>query len=130
MVKAGSIYEKVCTNGLSHFLEHMFFKGGTKYQTPRDVVLSLDAIGANFNAYTSDEYARYYVTCAPSFVSSAVDVLSDMLCHAAFPEPELEREKGVITQEIMMYHDDPASLVQEKWAHSYYGDNPYGRSTL
>ncbi len=130
MVKAGSVYEDRRTNGLSHFLEHMFFKGGKKYQTPHDVALALDAIGADYNAYTSNDYAGYYIKCAPLFFDTAVDVLSDMLCETAFPEPELEREKGVITQEVMMYQDDPASLVWDKWGEAYYGDNPYGWTTL
>lgn len=130
MVKAGSIYEDKRTNGLSHFLEHMFFKGGKKYPTPHSVALALDAIGADYNAYTSDDYAGYYIKCAPLFLETAVDVLQDMMCETAFPEPELEREKGVITQEVMMYEDDPASLVWDKWSLAYYGDNSFGRSTL
>lgn len=130
MVKAGSIYETRETNGLSHFLEHMFFKGGKKYPTPKAVAETIDAFGGEFNAYTSEEYAGYYVKCAPEFVHQAADVLADMLVHAQFPKEELEREKGVIIQEIMMYEDMPHVQVAEYRKRRYYGDNSFGRPVL
>lgn len=130
MVKAGSIYETVKTNGISHFLEHMFFKGGKKYPTPIAVAQAVDSFGGEFNAYTSDEYAGYYVKCAPEFIIQAVDVLSDMLVNPQFPIDEMEREKGVVIQEIKMYEDNPARLVFDKRKRFFYGDNSFGRSTL
>ena len=130
MVKAWSIYESSKTNGLSHFLEHMFFKGGTTYQTPRDVALALDSIGASYNAYTSDEYAWYYVKSSPDFFEKAIDILQDMMVNTQFPEAEMEREKWVVIQEIKMYDDDPASLVRDKRGQYFYGDNNFGRSIL
>lgn len=129
-VKAGSIYETRETNGLSHFLEHMFFKGGKKYKTPKIVAETVDAFGGEFNAFTGDEYAGYYVKCAPQYAMKALDVLADMMLHAQFPVDEMEREKWVVIQEIMMYEDMPHRQVMEKRQERYYGDNSYGWTTL
>ena len=129
-VKAWSVYETKKSNGLSHFLEHMFFKGGIKYPTPMSVAASVDAFGGEFNAYTSDEYAGYYVKSAPQHTYKALDILSDMIVDSQFPEAELEREKGVITQEIMMDNDNPWRNVRRRWAQRYKGDNSFWRSTL
>jgi predicted Zn-dependent peptidase len=130
LVKAGSIYETRETNGLSHFLEHMFFKGGKKYTTPKIVAETIDAFGGEFNAFTGDEYAGYYVKCAPEYTMQSLDVLADMMLHAQFPKDEMEREKGVVIQEIMMYEDMPHRQVMDKWQERYYGDNSYGWTTL
>jgi len=108
----------------------MFFKGGIKYPDPKTVAETVDAYGGEFNAYTSDEYAGYYIKCAPQYVPTSLDVLADMLVHAQFPKDELEREKDVVIQEIMMYEDMPQRQVMEKRQTWYYGDNPYGWSTL
>lgn len=128
--KAGSIYETRETNGISHFLEHMFFKGGKKYPTPKSVAAAVDAFGGEFNAYTGDEYAGYYVKAAPQFLTQAIDVLGDMMINPQFPHDEMEREKGVVIQEIKMYEDNPQRLVFDKWQEYFYGDNSYGWSTL
>jgi predicted Zn-dependent peptidase len=117
-------------NGISHFLEHMFFKGGKKYPTPHSVAEAVDSFGGEFNAFTSDEYAGYYVKCAPGFVHQAIDVLSDMLVDAQFPEEEMQREKSVVIQEMAMYEDMPNRQVYDKWKEWYYGDNSYGRPTI
>lgn len=130
MVKAWSVMETAETNGLSHFLEHMFFKWGKRYPTPKSVAQALDTLGADYNAFTGEEYAGYYVKCAPMFVEKAIDVLSDMLVNTQFPEAELEREKGVIVQEIKMYEDMPNRMVWDKWKHRYYGETSYGRPIL
>lgn len=130
LVKAWSIYETRETNGLSHFLEHLFFKWGKKYPSPKSVAETIDAFGGDFNAFTGGEYAGYYIKCAPEFVPQAMDVLSDMMIHPQFPKEELEREKWVILQEIKMYEDNPQSRVRTKWNERYYGDNSYGWSTL
>lgn len=126
MVKAGSIYESVATNGLSHFLEHMFFKWWIQYQTPKAVAETIDRIGGEFNAYTADEYASYYVKCSPEHSMTAIDVLADMMVNAQFPVPELEREKQVVIQEIKMYEDNPQSLVYQRWKPWFLWDNSYG----
>ncbi len=129
-VKAGSIYETRKTNGISHFLEHMFFKWGKKYQTPAAVAQAVESFGGEFNAYTGEEIASYYVKCPPAFATKALDVLADMMIHAQFPQEEMEREKLVVVQEIKMYDDNPQALVSEKRNTRYTGDNPYGRSIL
>ena len=129
-VKAWSIYEDKRTNGISHFLEHMFFKGGKKYQTPSDVAIAVESFGGEFNAYTGDEIASYYVKCPPTHAIKALDVLADMMIHAQFPVDEMEREKLVVVQEIKMYDDNPQALVSQQWNQRYHGDNPYGRTIL
>jgi predicted Zn-dependent peptidase len=93
LVKAGSIYETRETNGISHFLEHMFFKGGKIYTTPHAVAAAVDTFGGEFNAYTANEYAGYYIKCAPEYAHKAVEILADMLVNAQFPVEEMEREK-------------------------------------
>ncbi|MCX6824783.1 MAG: pitrilysin family protein [candidate division SR1 bacterium] len=130
MCKAGSIYENRENNGISHFLEHLFFKGGNKYPTPKAVAEAVDKFGGEFNAYTGDEYAGYYVKCAPEFIDRAIDVLADMMNHAKFPTDELEREKGVVIQELKMYEDNPMSMAMQKWQGYYFGDNSFGRPII
>ena len=130
MVKAGSIYETRKTNWLSHFLEHMFFKGWKKYKTPKEVAEAVDRIGGEFNAYTSAEYAAYYVKSSPEHVKISLDVLADMIVNAQFPKPEMEREKQVVVQEIKMYEDNPQRLVLRHRKPRFLGDNSYGRPIL
>lgn len=130
MCKAGNQYETKTTNGISHFLEHLFFKWGKKYPTPKSVAEAVDKFWWEFNAYTGDEYAGYYVKCAPDFVNKAIDVLWDMMINAQFPKDELEREKWVVIQELKMYEDNPMALVTQKRQQRYFGDNNYGRPTI
>ena len=130
LAHAWSIYETRQTNWISHFLEHMFFKWGIKYKTPKEVAATIDAIWGNFNAFTWDYIAWYYVKSAPDYTNIALDVLSDMLVNAQFPQAEMEREKWVVIQEIMMYNDLPQKLVLDKFQRFYYGNNPYGWPTL
>ncbi len=129
-VKAGSIYEDDTTNGISHFLEHMFFKGGVRYPTSQDVSRVIDEIGGEHNAYTSDDAASYYIKTAPDFMELAIDVLSDMIINSQFPIDELATEQWVVVQEIKMIEDNPARWIyslRRKW---YMGDNPYGRPVI
>lgn len=130
MCKAWSIYENRENNGISHFLEHLFFKWGNKYPTPKAVAEAVDKFWGEFNAYTGDEYAGYYVKCAPEFIDRAIDVLADMMNHAKFPTDELEREKGVVIQELKMYEDNPMSMAMQKWQGYYFGDNSFGRPII
>ncbi len=126
LVKAWSIYEQRWTNGLSHFLEHMFFKWGKKYTTPKQVADEVDSFGWEFNAFTWSEYAWYYVKCAPDYITRALDVLWDMMVFPQFPKEEMEREKGVVIQEIAMYEDNPQRQVRTKQNERYHGDNSFG----
>lgn len=130
MCKAGSIYETRTTNWISHFLEHLFFKWGKRYPTPKSVAEAVDKFWGEFNAYTGDEYAGYYVKCAPEFTNQAIDVLGDMMMNPQFPKDELEREKGVVIQELKMYEDNPMALVSQKRQQRYFGDNNYGWPTI
>ena len=130
MCKAWSIYENRENNGISHFLEHLFFKWGNKYPTPKAVAEAVDKFWGEFNAYTGDEYAGYYVKCAPEFIDRAIDVVADMMNHAKFPTDELEREKGVVIQELKMYEDNPMSMAMQKWQGYYFGDNSFGRPII
>jgi len=130
LAKAWSIYETRETNGISHFLEHLFFKWWKKYKNPQEVAEAVDTFWWEFNAFTGDEYAGYYVKSSPEFVLKSIDVLWDMMINAYFPEEEMQREKWVVIQEIMMYQDNPAALVMDKWKEFYFWDNSYGRPTL
>lgn len=107
----GSRYEQDRVAGISHFLEHMAFKGGKKYPTARAVSEAMDAIGAENNASTSQEYTNYYVRAATSVLPKAVDVLADVLLAPRLAEEEIEKERGVIIEEINMYEDDPKDYV-------------------
>jgi len=108
----------------------MFFKWWKKYPTPKSVAQAVDSFWWEFNAYTWDEYAWYYVKSAPEFLHQATDVLGDMMIHPQFPKEELEREKWVVIQEIKMYEDNPQRLVIDKRQEYFFWDNSYGRSTL
>ena len=130
MCKAGSIYENEENNGIGHFLEHLFFKGGNKYTTPKAVAEAVDKFWGEFNAYTGDEFAGYYIKCAPEFIDKAIDVLADMMNHAKFNPEELEKEKWVVIQELKMYEDNPMAMVMQKWQSYYLGDNSYWRPII
>jgi predicted Zn-dependent peptidase len=127
---AGSRYETNAERGISHFLEHMFFKGGKKYPTTKDVSVAIDSVGGTFNAFTGKEYAGYYVKVAAEQVELACDVLSDMLVHASFPAEEIEKERGVIIEEERMYQDTPMYRVGWDFELLLYGDHPLGWDTI
>src|SRR3954464_5691156 len=111
MYAAGSRYEPAETSGIAHFAEHMFFKGTERRPTARDIAFEVDSIGGEFNAFTGKEYTGYYIKCAAEHVSVALDVLADMLLHSRFDPAEIEREKGVIVEEMNMYLDTPTSFL-------------------
>ena len=111
MLAAGSRYETAETRGIAHFAEHMFFKGTERRPTSRDLSSLVDGIGGEFNAFTSKEYTAYYIRCAGEQRDTALDVLVDMLLHSKFDAGELEREKGVILEEMNMYFDTPRDYV-------------------
>lgn len=107
LVGAGSRYESEKERGIAHFLEHMFFKGAEKYSNAKEVAEKIDGIGGDFNAFTGKEYAGYYVKVAAENKEVAFDVLSDMLLKAKFDPEEIEKERGVILEELNMYEDMP-----------------------
>jgi predicted Zn-dependent peptidase len=130
MLAAGSRYENASNRGIAHFAEHMFFKGTERRPTARDLSMEVDKIGGEFNAFTSKEYTGYYIRCAAEQRDTALDVLVDMLRHSKFDTDELEREKGVIIEEMNMYVDTPRDYVSSVYEELVFGSNPLGWETL
>ncbi len=126
IVSAGSKYETKAQNGVSHFLEHMCFKGTTKRPRVIDIALELDSIGSQSNAFTSQEFTGYYAKSHPSHLSTILDVVSDLYQNPVFDENEIEKEKGVIVEEINMYEDMPHKIVHDVFMEALYGDQPAG----
>jgi predicted Zn-dependent peptidase len=126
MVEAGSKYEPKNINGISHFLEHMVFKGTEKRPTALAISKELDSLGSHYNAFTSEEYTGYYAKAAPKHVGTLLDVVSDLYLNPVFDDKELQKEKGVIIEEINMYKDLPHRHVQEIFMELMYGDQPAG----
>jgi len=126
MLAAGARYETRETNGIAHFSEHMFFKGTERRPTARDIATEIDSIGGEFNAFTGKEYTGYYVKCAAEHRDTALDVLVDMLRNSKFDAAEIEREKGVIVEEMNMYYDTPRDYIGGVYEDLLYGDQPLG----
>jgi len=126
LVGAGSRYETKETSGISHFLEHMFFKGAEKYKTPKEVSEAIDRFGGEFNAFTGKEYAGYYVKSGKENLEKSLDVLSDMLIKSRFPKEEIEKERGVILEEMAMYLDAPMYQISWDFERLVFGDQPLG----
>lgn len=129
MVEAGTRYETRETNGLSHFLEHMCFKG-TRKRGNLDIAYELEAMGAQTNAFTWYDYTGYYAKGRTALFPKLLDVVSDVYLNSTFPEAEIEKERGVICGEIDMYEDLPQRRVQELFNESLYGDQPAGYTVL
>ena len=130
VVGTGSKYEERNNSGISHFLEHLFFKGTKKRPTTLAISSEIDSIGAEFNAFTSKEYTGYWVRGDASKIAVSFDVLSDILLNSKFDMREAEREKGVIIEEMNMHKDDPRSNIDDLFEHLLYGDTPAGREIL
>src|SRR3990170_2552748 len=130
MLAAGSRYESSETSGIAHFTEHMLFKGTDKRPTARDLAGEIDAIGGEFNAFTGKEVTGYYVRCAAESRDVALDVLVDMLRRSKLDPDEIEREKGVIVEEMNMYYDTPRDFIGGVYESLLYGDQPLGRDII
>lgn len=126
LVGTGSKYEKKELNGISHFLEHMFFKGTKKRPSTMDIAKTLDQIGGIYNAFTSEEYTGYFAKIDYRYWDLALEWVSDIFFNSLLPEEEIEREKGVIIEEINMYQDHPMDYVEILWSKLLYGDQPAG----
>ncbi|HBB03133.1 MAG: peptidase M16 domain-containing protein [Candidatus Peregrinibacteria bacterium GW2011_GWF2_38_29] len=126
LVKAGSRYENKANNGISHFLEHMFFKGAKKYTNTKEVSEAIDSVGGEFNAFTGKEYVAYYVKSAAAHIDLSMDVLSDMMLHSKFDPAEIDKERGVIIEEYNMYQDTPMYQIGWDFEKLMYGDQPMG----
>lgn len=128
LVEAGSKYESKKQNGISHFLEHMCFKGTQKRPKAFDILEELDSIGSSSNAFTSHEYTGYYAKAEAKHFKKVFDIVSDIYLHSTLPEREIEKEKGVIVEEINMYRDMPHRRVGDIFTSLLYGDQPAGRN--
>lgn len=129
MVEAGTRYETHATNGLSHFLEHMCFKG-TEKREAKQIAYELEAMGAVTNAFTAYDYTGYYAKGRADLFPRLLDVVSDVYLNSTFPEAEIEKERGVICGEIDMYEDLPQRAVHDLFVKSIFGDQPAGYTIL
>ena len=129
-VAAGSRYEEPPAAGIAHFAEHMFFTGTERRPTARHLSAEIDGIGGEFNAFTGKELTAYYVKCAAESSAIALDVLADMVLASRFDAEEIEREKGVIVEEINMYLDQPRSRVDELYDATRYAGTPLARPII
>lgn len=128
-VKTGSRNESDELAGITHFLEHMLFKG-TEKRTAFDIAQSMESVGGYLNAFTSTEYTCYFARCLDTKLDSAMDVLSDMVQNSQFPEEELEKEKKVVLEEMKMYKDSPDDYVFELFSSQVFNDHPIGRPII
>jgi predicted Zn-dependent peptidase len=126
LVEAGSKYETKEQNGISHFLEHMVFKGSKKRPTPLAIATELDRIGGESNAFTSHEYTGYWIKADASQFDTVLDLISDIYLNPLFNENEIEKEKNVVIEEMNMYFDLPQRHVWDLWLELLYGDQPAG----
>ncbi len=126
LVGAGSKYETKEINGLSHFLEHILFKGTKKRPNTLKLIEPLDKIGGHYNAFTGQEYTGYWAKVDASHLDLALDWVADIYLNSRLEQAEIDREKGTILQELNMYLDDPARHVYDIWDELLYGDQPAG----
>lgn len=126
LVGAGSRYETSNINGISHFLEHLFFKGAKRYKNAAEVSSAIDSVGGDFNAFTGKEYAGYYVKLASHQKEVAFDVIGDMMLNATLIPEEIDKERGVILEEYNMYQDTPMYQVGWDFERLMFGDQPMG----
>jgi predicted Zn-dependent peptidase len=128
-IGTGSRNENPKNNGISHFLEHMFFKG-TKTRTAREIAESFDSIGGQVNAFTSKEYTCYYAKVLDTHAQFALEVLADMFFHSTFDKEEMDKEKKVVLEEIKMYEDTPDDIVHDLLSKAVYDQHPLGYPIL
>ncbi len=126
LVEAGSKYETKNKNGISHFLEHMCFKGTTNRPNQMVIARELDGLGAEFNAFTGHEYTGYYAKVAAPYLPKILDLLADIYCNSLFSQEDIDQEKGAIVGEINMYEDMPMRKVNDLFMGLVYGDQPAG----
>jgi predicted Zn-dependent peptidase len=126
-VKAGSRYEEPRVNGISHFLEHLHFKGTKKYPTAKKLSEIVDSVGGDFNANTGKEHTQYYIRAASQHLPLILEVLADLVLNPLFDEKEMEREKGVIIEEINMYKDNPQIHIESLFEETMWPGTALGR---
>ncbi len=126
LVETGSQYETKEINGISHFLEHLVFKGTTKRPRAGMISAELDGLGAQYNAFTSQEYTGYWAKVESSKTATALELVSDLYLNPTFDEEEMNKERGVIIEELNMYEDTPMRKVGDYFNELLYGDQPAG----
>jgi predicted Zn-dependent peptidase len=126
MTGTGSKHEQKKFSGISHFAEHMMFKGTKKRKGPMKVSGVMDEIGGDMNAFTGEEYTGYYAKVDATHFDIAVDWISDIFINSTIPEAEVEKERGVIVEEIKMFDDNPMRNIGDAWRKALYGDQPAG----
>jgi len=126
LVGAGSRYENEKNNGVSHFLEHMFYKGSKKYPNPEIISQIIEGMGGYWNAFTSKDYTGYYVKASTDHFEQMVDMISDLLLNSLFDPTEIEKEKGVICEEINMYEDMPQRRIGDIFENVMFKGNALG----
>lgn len=129
-VKIGSRYESPKLNGVSHFVEHLMFKGTKRRQNTQKITRALDAIGAEYNAFTSKYVTGYYIKSDRKSLPLSLDILSDMLFHSKLDEKEINRERGVVIEEINMYKDNPMHHVEDLIEEALFEGNTIGRNIV
>ena len=128
-VASGSRHEPAALSGISHFIEHMLFKG-TKLRTALDITQAIEGRGGNFNAATGEDYTCFFATLPWEFLPVAAEILSDMYLNASIPDAEFERERRVVEEEIKMYDDDPSSVVDENLSAALFKGHPLARPVV
>src|SRR2546421_12671793 len=127
---AGARTERPPENGMAHFLEHLVFKGGEKFSTYRDVNETAERMGASLNAYTSHDLVAFHITARAEAAPQAIDLLTDFVGRPRIDAEELDRERGVVIQEIARAHDQPSVLAEHLIDEAAFGDHPLGRPVL
>ncbi len=128
-VGTGSRDETPTEAGISHFLEHLLFKG-TKERTARDIAEAVDAVGGDMNAYTTKEYTTFYVRALSEHLELSLDILCDILREPALRVDDVDAERQVILEEVLMHLDEPSDVVQERFGEAVFPDHPLGREVL
>jgi len=128
-VRVGSRYEISEKNGISHFLEHMFFKS-TKRRTARDIAVDIDSLGGDLNAFTSRENTTFYVKVLDEQLGRGIDLLTDIFLHSTFPEEDIEKEKRIIKEEVKMVEDTPDDYIHDLFYQTVWGKEGIGQPVL
>src|SRR3989338_11009232 len=127
MYPVGSRYEPEKMAGVSHYIEHIMFKGTKKRKSSQILTREIDRLGAEYNAFTGKEYTGYYIKADAQYLETALDILSDMLFDSLFDPKEMEREKGPVIEEIRMYNDNPLMNIENVFEDLLYAGCPLGR---
>ncbi len=128
-VKVGSRDEEFNKSGISHFLEHMFFKGTVK-RTAKDIAVEIDSLGGEINAFTSKESTTFYVKILDEYIEKGIELLADIFLHSTFPEEDIEKEKGIVKEEIKLIEDTPDDYIHDLFNQTIWGNKGLGQPVL